>query len=113
MRTLSHDTDLVVSDGNLVMADGVEAIRQQVEQALRWWLGEWFLRLNEGVPYESEIFQRPASLGLISVILTDRALSVDGVDAVTDVRTSIDPQTREMRWSATVRTDFGSIAVIV
>ena len=40
-------------DGRLNVIRDVDAVRAMVEQRLRWVRGEWFLQVDEGVPYRT------------------------------------------------------------
>lgn len=99
-------------EGNMSLADGNESIKQRVLQRLRFWRGESFLYTERGIPYIDELLQRPESVGLISVVLTEEVIDVDGVVEVNDVKASIDPAIRRMSWSASILTDTGEIIPI-
>ena len=120
MRTISHPDavgqlgggDIYVDGrGNLALATEHEDVRQRVVERLRFWLGEWFLAVNDGVPYYEEIFQRPVSSGVVSRILVEHIRTVEGVTGVSDAQATIDPATRRLQFSATVATNFGSVEV--
>lgn len=96
----SGTPDIRLTDrGDLEVAEGVEDVRQRVIQRLRFQIRESFLRVDEGVPYRPEIFTAPTSAGLASVVVTDQVRSVEGVDSVTAVSVSIDPETRVMTYA--------------
>ena len=95
-------SDLVIAAGNLVVVGGLEALRQRVQQRLRFWVHEWFLDYEDGVPYINEIFQRPLPIGLASTIIVDHILRIDEVERVTDVVTNFDVGERRLSWSASV-----------
>lgn len=118
-RTLAaFATDTVGSDaqdirvdriGNLLVVDGLEDVRQRVLMRLRWWIGQWFLQVRDGVPYRPEIFQRSTSVGLAAAVVSDQIKRVPGVTSVRNVIASIDPVSRLMQYSATIDTAFGTI----
>ena len=43
--------DFRVSGNTLLLANGIDAIRQQIEVAIKTELGEWYLNINNGIPY--------------------------------------------------------------
>ena len=111
MRTLSvsigpdgrHDLD-----GTVV--DGIEALRQRVEQAIRFVFGEWFLAADRGL--RRELVQgHQTTLALAAATLTG-TIRDEGGDEVTAVETpvvALDFQTREMTYSAVVHTIYGDM----
>ena len=101
----------VDAQGNLALADELPSVELRVLERLRFWRSEWFLAFNDGVPYLTEIFQRPVSVGLASSILTNEVLNVEEVTGVLNVEASIDPATRTLFWSATVSSTFGDVQV--
>ena len=102
--------DLQLSpDGNLVVYEGADSVQQRVVEALRYWRGEWFQDVEGGVPYFERVFRRPALVGFISVELTERILSVEGVTDVLNVVVEIEPRTRVLSWIAQYRDRDGRV----
>ena len=97
--------------GNLAVVDGLEDVRQRVLERLRYWLGQWFLSVQDGVPYRPEIFQRSTTVGLAAAIVTDQIRTVEEVTGVSRVVATLDPVTRRMTYSALVSTEHGSMEI--
>ena len=108
--TTNHDLQLDAT-GNLLIVTGLEGLRQRVLERLLFWVGEWFLNAPDGVDYREEIFQRPISSGLAAAEISEQIRSVEGVDNVSRVTASIDPDTRRFHYSATVHSSFGDTEV--
>ena len=93
-------------DGTVV--DGIEALRQRVEQAIRFIFGEWFLAADRGL--RRELVQgHQTTLDLAAATITG-TIREEGGDEVTSVETpvvTLDFQTREMTYSAIVHTIYG------
>lgn len=55
MKTFKLDDngDLVIENGNLVMVEGKEELRQSIERILSTNINEWFLNANFGLDYEA------------------------------------------------------------
>ena len=51
-------------------------------ERLQFVFGSWFLGVEEGVPYRSEIFTQTVTVGMASVIVSDTIRAVDGVTGV-------------------------------
>ena len=105
-RGIAHDIHLD-ERGNLVIARGIEDIRQRVVERLRFYHGEWIFATSQGVPYRREIFRRNVSVGLAAAVVSDAIRSVDGVVSVSDVRSDLDDRSRVMSYSARVATSEG------
>ena len=104
--------DLVVSGGLLGISDGLVALRERVTQRLRFWKGESYQDVEDGVPYVMDIFQqRPIPASLVSTILINQALKADEAESVTDVSYGLDPESRKFVWTATVTGRPGSVQV--
>ena len=97
--------------GNLAMAVGLEDVRQRVLERLRYWLAQWFLTVEDGVPYRPEIFQQTTTVGLAAAVVSNQIRSVEGVTGVGRVIAEIDPVTRRMTYSALVSTTQGDTEI--
>ena len=111
-NSLIADQDLQLDEnGNLLIVDALEDVRQRVLFRLRFWLGQWYLLAHDGVPYRPEIFQRPTTVGLAAAVVSDQIRSLDEVTGVSRVSATIDPLTRRMTYQATVSTPHGSMDI--
>lgn len=95
------------SHGNLAIVSHLEDIRQRVVEHLRWELGEWFVKAQEGVPYHTRVFGVSTSVGLAASVITEEILKERGVVSVVDVEAFINFETRRMTYRAHVVTDQG------
>ena len=90
----SGDLDLTTNDIQLV--DGVEAVRQELQIRFRFFLGEWFLDPDEGVPYIRDVLVKNPSEGRVRALLTEVATSTPGVTEVTNLELDLDIGTRTL-----------------
>ena len=97
--------------GDLAVVEGIEDVRQRVHQRLRFFLGEWFLDVADGIPYREEVFTRPISAGLAAALVTDQISAVPGVTAVKSVDASLDALRRRFTYTAVVTTPYGETEV--
>ncbi|MGN6108540.1 MAG: hypothetical protein ACTHU0_25770 [Kofleriaceae bacterium] len=109
---LGDDNDLVITT-DLVWARGMDAIVQQCRIALQMLRDEWFLDLDEGIPYWDGILgAKPAiAVALARDEFRRALLAVDGVRDVTRLDVVFDRRTRTLRVDWQVRTVFGESPV--
>ena len=86
--------DLDIQNNDLYMANGDDAIAQDLQQQLQLWLGEWFLDTTKGVPYKQIILVKNPNLDLVQASLTDTVLNVPGIAQMLDFSITYDPTNR-------------------
>ncbi len=101
--TASGDLDLSTNDIQII--DGIDAIRQELQIRYRFFLGEWFLNAEEGVPYIENILKKNPSDAQVRNILTEVARTTPGVDQVQSFTADLDSATRRL----TVTLDAGVV----
>lgn len=107
---LDPDThDLYLFGGDLSLVRDAAAIRQEVDNRLRFFLGEWFLDITVGVPYLQTILVKNPNLAAIRTVLRDEILRTVGISSLTTLDLEYDPSERTLlvTWSAT--TDLGEL----
>ena len=109
-RALDSNNDLLVRGGSLLtVADGAEIV-QHVRSRLLFYLGEWFLDIDAGVPYFQEIFTKPANLANIESIFKSKILRTPGVKRLTDFSMIYEGgSSRTLSVSFSAETTFGFI----
>ncbi len=95
--------DLELVDGDLSLVEGLDAISQSIKQRLQFFLGEWFLSTNDGVPWFQSIFVKSTNLLLVEAILRDRVLATPGILELNSFNFDYDNITRKLsvRFNAT------------
>lgn len=101
--------DLILEGNDLLMIDNAERVAQQILITLRFWYGEWFLNVNEGVPYLEYILIKKPNMAHIRQILTEQIQSVEGVKSVTDMTLEFDQRARTLIVEYSATTDYGLI----
>lgn len=86
------DVDLV--SGRPVILQGPEAVRQKIATRLKFFLGEWFLNLREGLPYFRVVLVRRPDITLIRTLYRRAILSVQEVASLTSLDVDYDPRVR-------------------
>ena len=92
--------------------DSNEAIGQSVKSRLLLILGEWFLDINEGVPWRSILGRKPIDTVAIETAMRNRILGTEGVVAITAFSLSFDPITRKATISVTVQTIYATSVTV-
>lgn len=108
-RTSLTFGDLVLNNGDLVINSGVEAVRQNIIQKLKTYLGEWFLDNRIGVPYYEQILIKNPKQGNVDAIFQNVILSTPGVLSLDRYRTVFDTTQRRYELSFHVTTTEGVI----
>nr|DAT56250.1 MAG TPA: Protein of unknown function (DUF2634) [Caudoviricetes sp.] len=101
--------DLVVRNGDLMIVSNGERVAQQVLITLREWLGEWFLKTSDGVPYLEYILVKNPNEAHVRQILTEAIENVEGVKKVTELEFVFNRILRTLTVSYEIATDYGFI----
>lgn len=101
--------DLVVQNGDLMIVSNGERVAQQVLITLREWLGEWFLKTSDGVPYLEYILVKNPNEAHVRQILTEAIENVEGVKKVTELEFMFNRILRTLTVSYEIATDYGFI----
>ena len=101
--------DLVVRNGDLMIVNNGERVAQQVLITLREWLGEWFLKTSDGVPYLEYILVKNPNEAHVRQVLSEAIQSVEGVKDVTELEFAFNRILRTLTVSYEIDTDYGFI----
>lgn len=102
-------SDLIVQGGDLMIVDNAERVAQQVLITLREWLGEWFLKTSDGIPYLEYILVKNPNEAHVRQILTQVIESVEGVKDVTELEFAFNHVLRTLAVAYEIDTDYGLI----
>ncbi len=92
------------------LSDSPECVAQAVGTRLRLLAGEWFLDLQEGIPYAPAVLGRHTKESYDPVIRA-RILETDGVTGITEYESEYDGETRRLVVSVTIDTVYGTATV--
>lgn len=101
--------DLLTANNDLLLIDNAERIAQQICITLKFWLGEWFLNKNDGVPYLERIMVKNPNLSHIRQILREKIMSVDGVESVSALNLFVDNENRVLSVTYEASTSYGLV----
>jgi len=88
----SHD--LIFEDFDFQVFDEIPQIMQNLNIRLRFFLGEWFLNILEGVPYYEAFFIKNPNLIFADAYLKNEILTTRGIVELTEFETSFDAKKR-------------------
>lgn len=97
--------DLDLSTNDVQLVDGVDAVRQELQIRYRFFLGEWFLDPDEGVPYVRDVLKKAPNEAQVRALLIEVARTTPGVASVDNIELDLDSATRVL----TVRLDLHAI----
>ena len=112
MSTFAQETDndLKVVNGQLVLVtDVAEEAAICLRNKLQFVQGEWFLDTRVGMPYFAFFFVKNPDLLLLRSLLRTAILSVEGIDSIIDLNTTLDKARRKASFKFRARAANGKI----
>lgn len=106
LKLSNYDMDL--TNGDLSFVDLLDAVRQDIEMALRTWLEETPYDRNAGAPYLQIIFVRGTTLDAIRFIISEIIQGRDNVTEILELGTVLDRDARTLTITGSVRA-FGNV----
>ena len=103
--------DIVFENNELVLIDGKEFVRQNIEQRLGTLLGECVLNTELGVPYIEEILGKKRRKSVVENIIKDIILSTPGVIKLDSFTLSFDGINRALTYNFDVNCADGTIVI--
>lgn len=86
--------------------DAPEGVAQVVQSRLHLWSGEWYLDLDEGTPYRTEVLGKHTE-ATRDPVLQARILETPGVTEILTYDSRLDRQTRAFTVAAQIGTAYG------
>lgn len=106
---LDANGDLSIVNGDLsIISDKLE-IDQLLKQRLQFFSGEWFLDIEDGLPWFDEVFVKNPDPVILNTIFKDIILTTPGVLGLDEFDLTLDTVTRVMTLSFRARTTEGPI----
>lgn len=104
---LTTSGDLDLTSGDLRFTTGLAAVAQGIRIRLQLFKGEWFMDLEEGVPYFQDLLGHKFSETKARAAFRDSILAAPGVVELVTLNTIFEGSTRTLRVQFEARTDFG------
>lgn len=102
-----NTNDMVLRDRDIFVIDNAERVAQQIVIQLRFWYGEWFLDVNDGVPYLEYVLVKNPNLNHIRQIFREAIEKVPDVTKIDYIELEYDERERALSVSYSVQTTFG------
>lgn len=102
--------DLRLTDGQLTLVEGDEAIAQHLRVRLRWIRGEWFLDQRTGIPFFEDVLTR-FQRGRAEALFRRTILQTPGVTALRSFRLEVSTATRRATLSFEATAESGAALV--
>lgn len=96
LRLDEQTYDIELTNGDLVLTEKSDAIRQHVRQRLWTFFAEWFLDTSVGVPYYQVILVKNPSLANVEGVLQQEILATPGITELLAFELDYDSATREL-----------------
>lgn len=107
LATGGPTNDLVVKNGQLVLATDQDQIAQAVREALGTFFGEWFLDTTIGVPWLQQILVSNPNLDTIQALLLNAVFNVPGVANINQFEFGFTPGNRNLSVTIAIVTTNG------
>lgn len=101
--------DIQIVNGDLLLVDGKEAIKQHAIQRLRIFLGEWFLDNTIGLPFFDQILVKNPDKSKIDALILNCILGTPGIQQVNAYNVESNFSTRMLRINFEAQTTQGTV----
>lgn len=98
-------------DGDLVILEDLAYLRQKLAVRFKFFLGEWFLDLREGVPYYRDVFVKNPNLDVIRSLFRRLILGTPGVIGLPRFELFYDEAARQASFAFQAQAKSGVIEV--
>lgn len=106
---LGQQPTLTIRNGNLILAEGEEAIDQNLRLRLKFFLAEHFLDQRLGIPFYREVFIKNPNVRLLRTIFTEATRTTAGISSVDNLEVVIDAPTRTLEIFLVATMETGGI----
>jgi hypothetical protein len=110
-RKLDIDGDYTLGTVADFHIDTPEGVAQAVKTRLALWVGEWFLDITEGMPWNAQVIGKRLRGKNYDAAIRQRILETEGVLELSDYTSTIDPNTRALSVAATITTAYGTTTI--
>lgn len=110
-RKLDANGDYTLDNEQAFYKNVPEAVGQAVLTRLRLWKGEWFINVEDGTPWLTEILGKRRINRNPDAVIKQRILGTQGVKEITDYSSAFDGNTRQLSVTCTLNTIYGATTI--
>lgn len=99
--------DLVLEEFDFDLVDEVSQIAQNLSIRLRFFLGEWYLDITQGLPYYEVFFIKAPNQIQVESVLKSEIVNTRGILELTSFTTNFNQRNRIFSVKFTARSIFG------
>ena len=104
------NSDLDLSNYGLQLVSDLDYIQQKLAITLRLFRNEWFLNIDAGIDYYTDILKKDIDGARIEAVLKSAILAVPGVLALTSFDMNLSTS-RQLTVDFSVSTDLGELTI--
>lgn len=108
-----QNNDIVFDRYDVVLVDGYEQSIQQVERRLRLWVGEWFLNINAGIPWLTEILGKKPDETIILAVIQQAILDDPNIQSIEQLEIELDGASRTLTVTTKLILSDGTITDLI
>ena len=109
-RKLDPNGDFTISTGADFYIDSPEAVVQAVKTRLALFLGDWFLDLDDGVPWRTEVLGKYTQ-STYDVVVKQRILATPGIRSILSYSSNMDGESRSLSYDILIDTIYGTVTI--
>lgn len=112
VRKLDASGDLAMGQEKFITGYTAEEVAQNVRTRLKFFLGEWFLNINDGTDWFGGVLGKGSRLATRESIIRRRILLTPGCVGMTAFSVTAEPTTRMLTVTASIISESGESAEI-
>lgn len=106
-RKLDEAGDYTLGSGSDFLTNTPEAVGQAVLTRLKLWRGEWFINIEDGTEWETEVLGKRFQNTNPDASIQGRILGTQGVVEISDYSSTFDGNTRKLNVRVAITTIYG------
>lgn len=109
---LDDNWDLLFMENDMRFVHGINYVGQKVKIRLQWFLGEWFLNEDIGLPYFQEILiKNPNRLSIVNMIKRV-IMDTEGIESIESFSADfIEGERRKFKIETVMKTNYGRLSL--
>jgi len=111
-RKLDANGDYTLGS-NAFLVNSPDAVAQAIKTRLALWLGEWFVDVTDGTPWNQKVLGKRLPGRNPDAAIKQRILGTQGVTEITGYSSTFDGNSRTLSIAATVNTTYGAATIQV